>query len=87
MEAVWEFLRKSSNQKVLSWLGGGGVVIAGGIWVVVTYVWPHEPPPGCVQAQQASIAAARNASGNTITYNGGTPAGGNTATCPDTAKK
>jgi hypothetical protein len=62
MEAVWEFLRKPSNQKLLSWLGGGSVVIAGGIWAVVTYVWPAHESPKMVCAQQGSIAAGRHAS-------------------------
>jgi hypothetical protein len=40
MGAVWAFLRKPSNRQLLAWLRGGAVVIAGGIWTVVTYVWP-----------------------------------------------
>jgi hypothetical protein len=43
MGSVWTFVRKPSNQRLLSWLGGGGVVIATGIWAVLTYIWPaHE---------------------------------------------
>ena len=43
MGAVWAFLRNPTNRLLLSWLGGGAVVIVGGVWAVVTYVWPaHE---------------------------------------------
>jgi hypothetical protein len=36
-EAVWTFLKDPANQAVLSWIGGGIVVIAGGIWAVVKF--------------------------------------------------
>jgi hypothetical protein len=84
MEAVWEFLRKPRNQKLLSWLGGGGVVIAGGIWAVVTYVWPaHETPNQCVDQ---GIAIGGSAFGSKITNK---TTGGTTTTgpCVTTGKK
>jgi hypothetical protein len=51
MSSVWTFVQKPSNQRLLSWLGGGGAVAAAGIWAVVTYVWPaHEAPTAeCIQ--------------------------------------
>jgi hypothetical protein len=74
MSALWSFLSAPKNQKTLSWLGGGLVVVAGGAWVVFTYLWPHDTPPTespkIVCAQQGGIAAGRDASGNTITING-----------------
>ena len=45
MGSVWAFVRKPGNRQLLSWLGGGGAVAAGGIWAMVTYLWPaHEGP-------------------------------------------
>jgi tetratricopeptide (TPR) repeat protein len=32
---IWEFLSDPNTQKTLSWLGGGLVVLAGGIWAVI----------------------------------------------------
>jgi hypothetical protein len=87
MGSVWNFVRKPSNQRLLSWLGGGGAVAAAGIWAVVTYLWPAHESPKAVCAQQGGIAAGRDASGNTVNYNGGAPAAGGAAACADTAKK
>jgi hypothetical protein len=37
---LWSLL----HRQVLGWLGGG-VVLAGGVWVVVTFFYsPHSPP-------------------------------------------
>jgi hypothetical protein len=45
----------------------------------------HEAPTVC--AQQGSVAAGRDASGNTVNYNGGAPAAGAATACADTTKK
>jgi hypothetical protein len=87
MGSLGTFIRKPSNQRLLSWLGGGGAVAAAGIWAVVTYVWPAHESPKPVCAQQGGIAAGHDASGNTVNYNGGAPAGAGAATCADTTKK
>jgi hypothetical protein len=85
MGSVWTFVRKPSNQRLLSWLGGGGVVIAAGIWAVVTYVWPaHESPK--VECVQQGVKIGGSVSGSTVTNT----ASGGTATagpCVDTSKK
>jgi len=74
MGSLWSFLSASKNQKTLSWIGGGLVVVAGGAWAIFTYLWPHEAPspegPKIVCAQPGGIAAGRDANGNTITING-----------------
>lgn len=70
MGSLWPFLSASKNQKTLSWLGAGLVVVAGGGWAVFTYIWPHDEGPKIVCAQQGGVAAGRDASGNTITING-----------------
>lgn len=66
MGSVWAFLRKPSNRQLLAWLGGGAVVIAGGIWTVVTYVWPAHEAPTTVCADQ-SVVVGGNVSGSTVT--------------------
>jgi hypothetical protein len=94
MRSLWSFLAKSENQKTLSWLGGGLVVAAGGIWAVLTYIWPaHDPSQAAAKivcAQQGSVAAGRDASGNTVNYNGSAPPGSGpgsqSVSCADTTK-
>ena len=65
MGRVWTFLRKPSNRQLLSWFGGGAVLLAWGIWAVVTYVWPAHKGPTAVCADQG-IAIAGRVSGSTI---------------------
>ena len=89
MGSLWSFVTKPKNRQVLSWAGGGIAVAAAGLWAVVTYVWPPHEPPKVVCAQQGSVAAGGNASGNIITFNGPATAGAGSgaAPCVDTAKK
>jgi hypothetical protein len=65
MGSVWTFLRGPANQRLLSWLGGGAVVFAGGIWAVVTWVWPAHEAPTAVCADQG-IAIGGNVSRSKI---------------------
>lgn len=65
------FITKPKNRQILSWLGGGLVALAAGVWAVTIYVWPAHDGPKVVWAQQGSLASGRDASGNTITYTGG----------------
>jgi hypothetical protein len=72
MGSLWSFLAKPKNQKTLSWLGGGGVVAAGGIWVVVTYLWPHDrpsPATSVVQHTEGAGAPIQTGDGNTVLFN------------------
>jgi hypothetical protein len=71
------------NRQLLSWLGGGIIAVASGAWAVGTYVWPAHDSPGIVCAQQGSVAAGRDAKGNTITYTAPATA----APCSDSSKK
>lgn len=48
----WEFIRRLSNQRLLLWFSGGGVVIAGGIWAVLIYVWLAHELPILIRADQ-----------------------------------
>jgi hypothetical protein len=90
MTSIWTFVKKSENRAILSWIGGGVVVVAGGLWAVVTFLWPdHSPTTVC--AQQGSISAGRTASGNTIsntTSGSAAPGGsGGSVACVEGAKK
>jgi hypothetical protein len=39
---MWDWLKDPENRKVLAWLGSGLVEVAGGIWAVVTYLYPPD---------------------------------------------
>ena len=85
MRSFLNALSKPSNQRLISWLGGGGAVLAAGIWAVVTYVWPaHEGPK--VECVQQGVAIGGNVSGSTVT-NTVSGSAASTAPCTDTSKK
>jgi hypothetical protein len=85
MRSLLRALRKPSNQRLISWLGGGGAVAAAGIWAVVTYVWPaHEGPK--VECVQQGVAIGGNVSGSTVT-NTVSSSAASTAPCSDASKK
>jgi hypothetical protein len=90
MGGVWSFLSTSKNQKTLSWISGGLVVVAGGAWAVFTYLWPHDASsPGVAKivcAQPGGVAAGRDASGNTITINGAVQVAMGTKPCVEAGK-
>jgi TIR domain len=75
LDGLWGFLRDKRNQQVLSWLGGGLVVAATGLWVAFIYLFPApkspeakspEPTPPSVQANCGGIAIGRDVTGSTI---------------------
>jgi hypothetical protein len=75
-DGLWRFLRDKHNQQVLSWLGGGFVVAAMGLWAAFVYFFPApklaeakspEPTPPSVQANCGGIAIGRDVTGSTIT--------------------
>jgi TIR domain len=72
---LWGSLRDKRNQQVLSWLGGGLVIAATGLWAAF-YFFPApkspetksaEPTPPSVQANCGGIAIGRDVTGSTIT--------------------
>ena len=71
---LWKFFRNSKNREILSWLGGGAVVVIAGIWAATVYFFPAHKPlelsPRDVQANCGGVAIGGNVSGATIT--GGT---------------
>jgi hypothetical protein len=69
MGGLWSFLAKPKNQKTLSWLGGGAVVVIAGVWAAFVYLFPAKKdeaslPPVCAQQ---GIAIGGAVSGSTIT--------------------
>ena len=42
LSSIWDFLKDGSNQAVLSWIGGGIVVVAGGLWAAFKFFFPNE---------------------------------------------
>jgi hypothetical protein len=79
---LWNFVGKGKNRQILSWLGGGAVVIATGVWVATVYFFPaHKPPqsgPVDVKADCGGVAIGGSVTGTTIT--GGTTAGSDCST-------
>jgi TIR domain len=87
-DGLWGFLRDKRNQQVLSWIGGGLVVVATGLWVAFVYFFPApksperrsaEPTPPSVQADCGGVAIVGPVTGATIT--------GGTITASDCAPK
>jgi TIR domain len=87
-DGLWGFLRDKRNQQVLSWLGGGLVVLATGLWAAFVYFFPApkspeakspEPTPPSVQADCGGVAIVGPVTGATIT--------GGTITASDCAPK
>src|SRR5262249_2919321 len=78
-DGLWGFLRDKRNQQVLSWLGGGLIVVATGLWAAFVYFFPApksqetkslQPTPPSVQADRGGIAIGGNVTGATITTGG-----------------
>ena len=63
MGAVWQFF--IDNQQVLSWLGGGAVVVAGGIWTVAKFFLKREKPKSVIAI--GGVAAGRDISRSPVT--------------------
>jgi hypothetical protein len=75
VRTLWRFLRQEKNQ-VFGWFGGGLVVLAGGVWAVVTFFSsPHPPPPAPETNIEApgGVAAGRDIRGSTITVHPSSP--------------
>jgi hypothetical protein len=74
---IWNFVVDPNNRAVLTWIGGGVVVIGGAIWTVVKFILskrfaPKSDPALTVTAKHGSIAAGRDVK---IDSHGGTSPG------------
>jgi len=64
MSDIWTFLRDANDRELLSWLGRGLAVLAGGAWAVWKFVHSRKsetsPPIPTVQASRGGVAAGRD---------------------------
>jgi len=75
---VWSFLSKDANRKILSWIGGGIVVVISALWAAFVYFAPPSKPvsqPASVTASGGGVAIGGNITGSNITVDGATSAG------------
>ena len=65
---LWNFIQSRSNRELLTWLGGGAVVIIGGLWALFVYFFPPKQPANAtrIQANCGSVAVGRDVSNATI---------------------
>jgi hypothetical protein len=68
LSSIWVFLKEPDNRALLSWIGGGIVAVAAGIWAVVKFKAKNgdnnkQSKPG-VSADRGSMAAGRDISIN-----------------------
>jgi hypothetical protein len=72
MWRLWILLRKNkSTREAIALLVPIAIAVAGGLWAVLTYVFPADKPgkvsqPPAVSARQGGVAAGRDISGSTI---------------------
>ena len=63
---LWNFIRNGKNRDIVSWLGGGSVVIVAGIWAAFTYFFPNVDknaigsPPIVITQSGPGIASGRD---------------------------
>jgi hypothetical protein len=77
---VWQFLQDEKNQRMLTLIDSGLVVVVGGLWTAFVYFFPapeHKPnsPQKQIEADCGSVAIGGDVSGATITA-------GSTGDCP-----
>ncbi|MDG4598107.1 MAG: SUMF1/EgtB/PvdO family nonheme iron enzyme [Candidatus Contendobacter sp.] len=44
-QEIWNWLRDQQNREIVTFIGGGLVVVLGGIWAVYTHFFPRPSPP------------------------------------------
>ena len=70
---IWQFLQDEKNQRMLTLIGGGLVVVVGGLWTAFVYFFSApehnpNPPQKQIEAECGSVAiVGSNAPGATIT--------------------
>ena len=79
-QKVWQFLQDEKNQRMLTLIGGGLVVVVGGLWTAFVYFFPApspkpSPPQKQIEAECGSVAVGGDVSGATITA-------GSSGNCP-----
>lgn len=86
MGSLWSFLAKPKNQKTLSWLGGGAVVVIAGLWAAFVYFFPPKKEAdslgpqvtidASVKAGSCGIANTGNISNSPVSCESPPPASG-----------
>jgi hypothetical protein len=71
-KTIWQFLQDEKNQRMLTLIGGGLVVVVGGLWTAFVYFFPApehnpNPPQKQIEAECGSVAIGGDVSGATIT--------------------
>jgi hypothetical protein len=73
--SIWAFVQDPGSRAVLSWIGGGIVVVIGGIWAAFKFFASKEKPkaqPGpTVSARNGGVAAGRDIRDTKINTRGG----------------
>jgi len=61
---IWSFLQDENNRDVLTWIGGGIVVVVGAVWTVLKFVLSkrrgESAPAPTMTATRGGIAAGRD---------------------------
>jgi hypothetical protein len=75
---TWHFLQNEKNQRMLTFIGGGFAMAAGGLWAAFVHFYPAPetkpgPPQKQIEADCGSVAIGGDVSAATITA--GTSAG------------
>jgi hypothetical protein len=86
MTTLWVILRKKSNREIMSWFGGGAVIVVTGLWAAFVYFYPtkKDDRDGSikVEANCGSAAAQGTFIGSSITTGGAS----SRADCPPKSK-
>ncbi len=72
LDELWSWLRDPANREVITWIGGGLVVVVGGVWAVVKFFTKKENGPGPalhVRADRGGVAAGGSISNSRINTN------------------
>jgi hypothetical protein len=67
LDRLWSLIKKKSNREIISWFGGGIVVIVGSIWTIFIFVQGNDKkqkPQISITQSSPGIAAGRDATFN-----------------------
>jgi hypothetical protein len=70
MPRLWRFLKDKRNQRTLTWLGGGVLVVASGLWTAAVFFWQPPPTPPAAKVDCSITANQGQASCQDIVNNG-----------------
>jgi hypothetical protein len=60
---MWEFIKDPENRAIISWIGGGAVVIIGGLWAMIKFLLSsgrQRQPSQSISASEGGVAAGRD---------------------------